>query len=423
MTTKQKLQIEQSENREKLNGLLGKKTLDDKERGELDELSKRLQEIEPELRAAIVAEAEEESRAAGLFGNGNGDGEAGERGRLLRETRLSDYMVAASGGNGIEGRARELNSAFKIPNVGPSGGVLIPWAMLERRAYTTTANNDGGIQQRPILQRIFGPGVMDQMGVQIDAVPVGRSEWTLVSGGVAPVQKIEGAAAADAVALTFETATLKPKRLTAVYELSHELMASVAGVEEAARRDLVDAISSKMSDLILNGAASGAGAAAANVEGLITELGAGTDLSAAEATAGDYGKLHSLGVDGIHATAESEVRSIVGDETYQHAAGLYIAGSGFSGSQLLRERSGGCMASSYIPAKASKKQSAIIHAAGSNGGAMRGDAVAAIWPGLELIRDPYSNASQGVKLTALTLWDAAIMRAAAFKRINIQISA
>ena len=144
MTTKQKLQIEQSENREKLNGLLGKETLDDKERGELDELSKRLQEIEPELRAAIVAEAEEESRAAGLFGNGNGDGEAGERGRLLRETRLSDYMVAASGGNGIEGRARELNAAFEIPNVGPSGGVLIPWAMLERRAYTTTANNDGG---------------------------------------------------------------------------------------------------------------------------------------------------------------------------------------------------------------------------------------------------------------------------------------
>ena len=81
------------------------------------------------------------------------------------------------------------------------------------------------------------------------------------------------------------------------------------------------------------------------------------------------------------------------------------------------------MASSYIPAKASKKQSAIIHAAGSNGGALRGDAVAAIWSGLELIRDPYSNASQGVKLTALTLWDAAIMRAAAFKRINIQISA
>ena len=85
------------------------------------------------------------------------------------------------------------------------------------------------------------------MGVQIDAVPVGRSEWPLVSGGVAPVQKIEGAAAADAVALTFEMASLKPKKLPAVYDLSHELMASVAGVEEAARRDLLEAIRAKMS--------------------------------------------------------------------------------------------------------------------------------------------------------------------------------
>ena len=133
MTTKQKLQIEQSEKREKLNALIGKETLEDSERGELDALTKRLQEIEPELRAAIVAEAEEESRAAGLFDNGNGDGEAGERGRLLKETRLAEYFTAASGGNGIQGRAREVNAAFEIPAVGPSGGVLIPWAMLERQ--------------------------------------------------------------------------------------------------------------------------------------------------------------------------------------------------------------------------------------------------------------------------------------------------
>ena len=61
---------------------------------------------------------------------------------------------------------------------------------------------------------------------------------------------------------------------------------------------------------------------------------------------------------------ETEVASIIGDETYQHAAKVYIAGSGESGSELLRRRSAGCMASTYIPNAVAMKQSAILHSAG-----------------------------------------------------------
>ena len=49
-----KLQIEMSEKREKINGLLGKDELSDEERAELNVLTKRAQEIEIELRAALV---------------------------------------------------------------------------------------------------------------------------------------------------------------------------------------------------------------------------------------------------------------------------------------------------------------------------------------------------------------------------------
>ena len=117
--------------------------------------------------------------------------------------------------------------------------------------------------------------------------------------------------------------------------------------------------------------------------------------------------------------------SVIGDETYQHAAGVYIAGSGESGSELLKRRSGGYMASTYIPATASKKQSAILHSAGSNGGGiMRGDSVAAVWPTLEVIRDIYSKASQDVVLTWVGLWDAMVaFRSSAYKQIDIQIQA
>ena len=73
---------------------------------------------------------------------------------------------------------------------------------------------------------------------------------------------------------------------------------------------------------------------------------------------------------------------------------------------------------------ATKQIDAILHAMGPNGGGiMRGDSVAAVWPTLEVVRDIYSQASQGVTLTWITLWDAyTAFRAAAYKLIAIQIS-
>lgn len=254
MTKRQKLTIEQSEKRQRLNELLALDELTDEQRGEMDTLTKRMGQLEVEMRAAITAEAAEEAEARGLFGN-NGDGEAGETRRLLESTPLTDYLGPAGAGNGIEGRARELNEALKVPLAGPGGGVAVPWPMLETRAFTTTSANDGGEAQRPILQRLFGPGVMDTLGVRIDSVPVGRAEWPLITGGVAPAQAKEGNAAAAAVTAAFSYANLKPKRLTGVYEYTHEAAASVADLEGALRRDLADAVRSSMNAQILNGSA------------------------------------------------------------------------------------------------------------------------------------------------------------------------
>ena len=78
---------------------------------------------------------------------------------------------------------------------------------------------------RPILQRLFGADrFIGALGVRIDAVPVGRTEWPLlITGGAAPVQKAEGSAADAAVpAVVHGTETLKPKRLTGQYEYTHE---------------------------------------------------------------------------------------------------------------------------------------------------------------------------------------------------------
>ena len=424
MTTKQKIELRLSKVRARLNEIAGLEGEDftAEVREESAQLEAEFGDLEVRHRAAIISEGQEEESALGRFPDGSQDSDGAELRSLLGRVSLADYLHPALAGVGIGGAAAELADALGVPTMGKGGGVAVPWRILEDRAFTTTSANDGPESQRPILQRLFGPGVMDTLGVRMDTVPVGRTEWPLITSGVAPDLAKEADAAGAAVTAGFSFANLKPKRLTGQYELTHEMVASVPDIEGALRRDLADAVRSKMSNIIINGQAP----TTQNphyIEGFITELTA-TDLGSGQADAAAYGKLHSTGVDGIHAQTEQQVMSVIGDETYRHAAGVYIAGSGESGSELLMRRSGGCVASTYIPAVASKKQTAILHAAGPNGGAMRGDSVAAMWPTLEIVRDIYTKASQGIILTWVGLWDAKVaFRAAAYKAIGIQILA
>ena len=77
-------------------------------------------------------------------------------------------------------------------------------------------------------------------------------------------------------------------------------------------------------------------------------------------------------------------------------------------------------ASSYVPAKNNSdiQDGNILHGGGSD----RGDSVAALWPAIELIRDPYTQASQGVILTWITLWDCqTAFRAGGYSRETFKV--
>ena len=386
--------------------------------------------------AALIAEGNEEAEKRGDFGAG--DGESAEVRALRSRVTITDYLNPAAGGAGLYGAAAELNSALEVPLVGKSGGVPIPWAVLagpvqevrqgenggESRAFTDTGDYAGGIASRTILQRLFAPGIMDLLGVRMDSVPTGRTEWPLLTGGVAPDQAVEGAAAADAVSATFSTETLKPKRLTGKYEFTHEQAAQVPDIEQALRRDLADAVKSKMSALILAGDES---TNAQEPDGFLTKIAAPGDPGAV-AVFGDYTGLPSSAVDGLHAMMEEEVNVLLGVESYRHAATVYrpAGGGDESAIEALRRRCMRCAASAHVPVAAADIQDGnLVHAAGENGGGamMRGDSVAAVWPTLEVIRDIYTKASQGVILTWVTLWDCeAAFRAGAYKRVAFQLA-
>ena len=248
MTNAQKLTIRLSEIRQRLNEIAGleRDAMTDEIRGEADRLTGEYRNAETQHRAAVIAEGEEQRAAAGEFGNA--DGEPAEVRALMDRVTIGDCLAPAAAGAGLAGAPAELAAALQVPTAGASGGVAVPWQVLgrgierrsapEQRAFTTTGQNDGPEMQRPILQRLFGPGIMDALGVRLDTVPAGRTEWPLIATGVAPAQVVEGTAVAAAVAATFNYANLHPKRKTGKYEFTHEIAASVGDVEQALRRDL-----------------------------------------------------------------------------------------------------------------------------------------------------------------------------------------
>ena len=435
MTESQRLQIRQSEIRERLNTFAATADpLTEEQRAEVNTLTAEFTDVETKWRAATIAEAE---RLEMFATDPEPDAEEREKRALAGRARLGAYLDAAKGGIGVSGAEAELADAHECRAAG--GGVAVPWAILdyergdygpleagyqrhavETRAATTTTQLGGGTAQRPILQRLFGRDIMAALGVRIDTVPAGKSRWPLLASGVAPRERAESAAAPDAVAATFTTETLEPKRLTGRYSWTVEQAAEVADIEQALRRDIGDAVRSRMSDQIING---DEGTTASEVQGFLDTLAVPDPAPSAVATYAGYAASLAASVDGLHAATESEVGCVLGIGTYRHAAGVFQAGSGEAGIEAVKRRGRACMASPFIPAQdgTTNIQTAIYHG-GSD--AMRGDSVAAMWPTLEVIRDVYTNAAKGeVVLTWITLWDArTAFRAGAYRRASYKLA-
>ena len=93
MTTLQRLQLRQSEIREKLNMLLGRDERSENETAELESLTGEGQALEVELRAALIAEPDQETTITDTA-----DPETRERLELRGRTRLGRLSLGGCRG-------------------------------------------------------------------------------------------------------------------------------------------------------------------------------------------------------------------------------------------------------------------------------------------------------------------------------------
>ena len=137
-----------------------------------------------------------------------------------------------------------------------------------------------------------------------------------------------------------------------------------------------------------------------NFSGFTTELPA---AAAAGDAIDEYGDIiaHALGgVDGKYSNNLTQVRLLLGLESYRLAGKLFSSAGDSSSADYLLARSGGVRASANMPAVSSNTQVGLLSRSQTSG-----RAVLPIWgPGPRLIRDEFSLAASGqVALSLITL--------------------
>lgn len=261
MNKAQELMVRQSEKREALNAIMAKGDPTDEDRAKAADLRKELQELEPELRAAIEAQGKREAEAeAERRAGANGDGEHAERRALVENSKLATYMDAAANQRQVSGREAELSAAFSLPLDKAPWELMLPPGGAEHRAATGAPATTADVQHMPVLGRLFASSDTMFLGVETPMVGPGERLYTTVATGVeaADVNEatdIDGEAVAAA---TWRVVSAAPKAISASYEWSMEDAHTFGPLESTLRTDLRRAMTTALDKRVVDPSACGA---------------------------------------------------------------------------------------------------------------------------------------------------------------------
>ena len=195
----------------------------------MDTLTKRAQELETEVRAAIVAEGDNvETREL----NGMNP-EVRERLELRGRATLGAFLVAAIRGRAVTGAEAELQQAAGI------GGIPLEMSetreVLEQRAREhlppeqraiTSAPGTVGINLDVIRPAVFAPSIADKLMIEMPMVPSGTYATGTISTSVTADAVAKSANVPD-TAGAITVGTTPPRRVGASLALTLEDIAAV----------------------------------------------------------------------------------------------------------------------------------------------------------------------------------------------------
>ena len=389
------------ESKTRLNALAGQDTLTDEQQSECSTLEGSVKTKETQYRAAMIAE-DAETRAAEEL-----DGESRELAQLTERANVGDILSATFEKRQTSGEAAELQKHFGL------GSHQVPLEMLrvsrgvEERAAATVPASIGDASQAQVVTPVFASGDGAFLGIERPTVPVGDAAYPVLStmpSVKGPFTGSDNAAQTDA---TFVANNLSPERLQASFSYRRTDAARFAGLDASLRLALNGGLQEKLDQQAIEG-----------TDGLLTA----TNLPNANVSTQTTFQLYLSGllygrVDGRYARTPGDIRMIVGQGTFTHAASTYKGNnSDESGVERLQEKSGGLMVSAHVPAVSGNKQNALIRL-----GMERGGATQPLWQGVSLVIDEFTRSAYGeIIFHAVLLANFAITRKAQWHKQQTQ---
>ena len=397
MKASQRVALEMSEKREALNALLAVDELTEDQRSDLGKLTSRLQELETEARAVIMAEGETTVTKTTVT-----DGEGDELRSLIGRANIGNIFEAALEHRATDGVEAELQTHYRLP------ANAIPLALLETRAVTP-APGQVAQNQAAIIPGVFPQSCAAFMSIDMPTVPTGEAVFPVLTTNADVHTPAENAAAAETTG-SFSASVLSPARLQASFYYSREDRARFAGMSEALQSNLSDALADGLDLAVLagtNGLFTGTNLANHNVTAVTSYANYRSELG--------YGR-----VDGTFAGSVGDLKIVMGASTYGHAAGVFRSANAGDRAALedLMSVTGGVKVSAHVPAATGAHKQECVIRLGS-----RRDMIAAIWEGVTLIPDEITLAANGqIKITAVMLHAVKILRESGFYKQQVQIA-
>lgn len=319
--------------------------------------------------------------------------------QLTASIDTADYIPAALRDRAIEGRAAEINKELGLTDRHmPYAALLDEKDRTEMRADADVAVVDAakGKPRMNVIPRVFRRSDAAFCGVMMPSAPRGLPIYPVFTSGAAGDMAAPGAGV-DAETTTFTGTMIEPTRATANYLMRVEDAAQFADLESLLRADLRAALNKLMDDAVVSLDATGA-----NPGSIISHAtGAPAANPAAVATLADLDTAFTDGIDGLYAYSRAGVRILHGIELEKYLGKTRHTEVPDTYANILARSGGERRATSRIPKDMPvaniERAYRIVPAE------MR--AYAPVWEGLEMIRDPYTDAKSGkVRITMLMLF-------------------
>ena len=398
MLESMKITRRQSEIRQELAALAGNDNPSEEETRSMETLDKEYRTNETRFRAALIAE-DEERREAGKELETRSETEFAD---MIAAFEVRQVVAALDHGQQLTGQTAEVVQEMR--SQGQYQGIPLPLEALEIR-NTVSGDVVDPKTTRGIFDRLFPTSVASRLGVNSVSIPFGSVEYPVATqGAVAGWAATEGGNVPNATAFQTTETTLSPDHTLGAHMRITRKAAkqSGPGLEQAIRRDMSAAIGTELDRAILVG--DGADGEPTGLVGLASGTG---EWGATWPT------VRTEIIAFMTANAISDPSSVRMAITPAMWAALddAIFDDGSGQTEWTRLTSG--MGSPILSTQLSADTALLAVTAGGLSPAYLG-----MWGGVDLIRDPYSDAqSGGLRLTGLLTVDLKVPRAAQLRKL------